>query len=344
MRKLAALFHLIDSNDFPACHEEGDSVVYVDDDADCASDDTPEGLQQKIQKEANLSAEWLADNRLCVAEDKTKLMVIATKKLKEVRHKNSDMEINLNGEIIKESKSQKLLGVVINNELTWKNHLYGDEENMGLIPQLNKRAGMVKRLAKYVDKSKLKCFVSSIFYSKLNYCLPVFGNIFRLGGYNDTNKRSTIFTKRDNHNLQVLQNKVNRILTNSGPMATTAELIALTDSLSVHQMIAYQTATFMHKVVISGKPKYIFEKIKPRRLSTVSLRHKKGSVAIPKYNLSVSREGVIYRGGILYNKLPEYLRNEQNVRKFQTDLKGWIKENIAIKPFSKYPSLFHPRK
>ena len=58
----------------------------------------------------------------------------------------------------------------------------------------------------------------------------------------------------------------------------------------------------------------------------------------------MSREGVIYRGGILYNKLPEYLRNEQNVQKFQTDLKGWIKENIAIKPFSKYPSLFHPRK
>ena len=29
---LAGLFHVIQSNDLPDCHEEGESVVYVDDD------------------------------------------------------------------------------------------------------------------------------------------------------------------------------------------------------------------------------------------------------------------------------------------------------------------------
>ena len=35
---LGGLLHVINSNDFPACHEEGESVVYVDDDSDCVRD------------------------------------------------------------------------------------------------------------------------------------------------------------------------------------------------------------------------------------------------------------------------------------------------------------------
>ena len=31
---LGGLLHLINSNDFPDCHEEGEAVVYVDDDSD----------------------------------------------------------------------------------------------------------------------------------------------------------------------------------------------------------------------------------------------------------------------------------------------------------------------
>ena len=29
---LGGLLHIINSNDFPACHEEGEAIVYVDDD------------------------------------------------------------------------------------------------------------------------------------------------------------------------------------------------------------------------------------------------------------------------------------------------------------------------
>ena len=45
--------------------------------------------------------------------------------------------VTINGDVIEESKSEKLLGVVINNTLTWKDQLYGDEENDGLIPILS---------------------------------------------------------------------------------------------------------------------------------------------------------------------------------------------------------------
>ena len=70
-------------------------------------------------------------------------------------------------EIIEETTSEKLLGVVVNNKLTWKEHLYGDNENEGLITQLKKRVGTLKRLAKYMSKKRLSMLSGGIFYSEL---------------------------------------------------------------------------------------------------------------------------------------------------------------------------------
>ena len=43
-----------------------------------------------------------------------------------------EFKIVVDDQEISETSSEKLLGVVINNTLTWKNHLYGDDENDGL--------------------------------------------------------------------------------------------------------------------------------------------------------------------------------------------------------------------
>ena len=58
---------MINSNDLPACHEEGESVVYDDDDTDSVHADHPGQLVEKLQKEVNNTVSWLKDNRLCGA-------------------------------------------------------------------------------------------------------------------------------------------------------------------------------------------------------------------------------------------------------------------------------------
>ena len=142
---LAGLLHVIHCNDFPACHEEGQAVDYVDDDTDCVSDCEPVVLKEKITTEAGHSVQWLQDNRLCVAADKSKLLITGTQQLRSSKMQDT-MSIVVDRESIKESVSGKLLGIIINNQLTWKNYLYGDENNQGLVPQLNKRVGMLKCL------------------------------------------------------------------------------------------------------------------------------------------------------------------------------------------------------
>ena len=74
---LAGLFHMINSNDLPDCHDEGESVVYVDDDTDSVHARHPDQLVEKLQREVNNTVSWLKDNRLCVAGDKSKLLIVA---------------------------------------------------------------------------------------------------------------------------------------------------------------------------------------------------------------------------------------------------------------------------
>ena len=53
---LGGLLHLINSNDFPACHDVGESVVYVDDDSVTVHAKDPQVLRNLMEQEANNSA------------------------------------------------------------------------------------------------------------------------------------------------------------------------------------------------------------------------------------------------------------------------------------------------
>ena len=79
-------------------------------------------------------------------------MVVGTKSTREKKLQNHEVTILVDGQAVKESKSEKLLGVVINNNMTWKEHLYGDDNNKGLISQLSQRLGLLKKIAKVASK------------------------------------------------------------------------------------------------------------------------------------------------------------------------------------------------
>ena len=310
-------------------------MVYVDDDSDSVHDADPINLRNLMQQEAGNSAQWLSDNRLCVAGEKSKLMVIGTRRMRNQKlDRTMSMSITVDGKEVVESVSEKLFRVIVNNELTWKAHLYGDEENEGLVPQLSQRVGILKQLSKHMSKNRLKQFAAGIFYSKLSYCLPVFGNVFNLEQYKEENSRYTSYTMADNNKLQVIQNKLNRLLTGDRFDTPTSELLRKTDSLSIQQMIGFQTMLMTFKIIKSKKPAYLAKRMqeKPRDL------RRAGNLNQKKSSLSIKKEGFVYRGQALMNKLNVSLRKETNVDVFKKGLRDWVKVNIRVKPKPRFPT------
>ena len=108
--------------------------------------------------------------------------------------------------MVTESRSKKLLEVIMNNTLTWKDHIET------LITQLSQRAGLLQKLSSSASRKKLQMFASGIFYSKLEYCLPLFVNTWGLDQYNEIDEKYVTMSKEQCRKLQVLQNKVCRLM------------------------------------------------------------------------------------------------------------------------------------
>ena len=218
---------------------------------------------------------------MCVAGDKSKLLIIGTKELRRSRLGDQPYSILVDGQVVTESKSEKLLGVVMNNTMTWHEHLHGEDwrnegNTPGLIPQLSQRLGILKKLSKFSSRKKLEMLAAGLFYSKLSYCLPLFTTTWGLDIYREENTRFTSYTKEDNRKLQVLQNQVCRLLLTEAEQdgsryirqnLTTMDLMSKTSQLSVHQLGALSTLIMIKKILLSGKPQYISELVQEHPLS-----------------------------------------------------------------------------
>ena len=253
---LGPILFLIFYNDFPDVREHGESVLYADDDTDTVGDKDPEILQEKIQREANLSTEWVKDNKLMCSGSKTKLLVVGTKELRKSKLTNQDkvIEIEVDGHKVIESQSEGLLGVIINNTMTWENHLFGNDENKGLIPKLSQRANIIWKLSRIMPKERLNIIAEGIFFSLLNYCIEVYGNVWGLSSYDDQARHSPALRKEDAEKLQVLMNKVLRSLTGLPRDTSVSTLLAPSGHLSVHQQTALSTIVSVYKSLTNKEP------------------------------------------------------------------------------------------
>ena len=61
---------------------------------------------------------------------------------------------------------------------TWKNHLYEDDENIGLLKELSKRIRMLKKLRKSLPTAKFKMIYSGLFTSILIYGITACGSVW----------------------------------------------------------------------------------------------------------------------------------------------------------------------
>ena len=141
------------------------------------------------------------------------------------------------GEIIKETTDEKLLGMVISNDLTWKTYLHGNnkagnEKIVGLLSKLSQRVGILSRLRRVMNNSQFRNVSEGLFSSKLIYCCQLWGNVTGITPMDDTTRRYSAFSREDARKLQVLQNKVFRLQTSLQRETPLTELLRCTGAMS----------------------------------------------------------------------------------------------------------------
>ena len=333
---LGPLIFLIFNNDFPASSVEGTSVLYADDDTANVSSCSKIDLEIKLQREANRSTDWVKDNRMVCSGSKTKLLVIGTSQLRRSLLAGTNISVNVCGSTIRDTESEQLLGITVNNDLTWSAHLHGEKwrtsgNHNGLISQLSQRVGILAQLARSVSKAKLNLVSNGLFYSKLQYCLQVFSHVWDIPNFDEESRRFKAFTKDDNRKLQVLQNKVLRLKTGLPPRRPTKDLLKTTGDLSVQQMTAFSTLMTAKKALINPQPNYLSRKLQATKPSARPQTRQQNKLWIQSH-LSIARSGFFCQSSALFNLLPHDLRVCEDICVFKRQLKNWVKLNVPIRP------------
>ena len=85
-------------------------------------------------------ANYLGNNRLKLNDDKTHLLIMTTKQKQRIL--NIDIQINTPNEEIRPIKSEKLLGIYIQDDLKWSEYIQNHEKS--LIKQLTSRLNALR--------------------------------------------------------------------------------------------------------------------------------------------------------------------------------------------------------
>ena len=315
--------------------EESHVIIFADDNTPTTSNADPEGLIDDIQAEANKITTWFANNDMVCSGEKTKLLLITTNANRSTKLDGNPKSVVVNGEIKEESVSEKLLGLVINNSCTWKNHLYGDADNIGLLKELSKRVGVLKRLRNFIPDKKFRQIVNGIYTSKQIYGLTVFGGIWGLpGSMMEQEKRSSMTTKEDMRKMQVLQNSVMRIMSRGRYDTPTSTLLESTNQLSIHQLVAYHSANQIYNIQRNQFPKYHYNRLfgAMGQGGDMETRSRMNIESRVDFRTSLARGSFFYQGSRVWNALPATIKTSRNIESFKKQTRAWTKTNISIRP------------
>ena len=220
---LGPLLFSIYINYLPACLQNATVTLFADDTALYCSSQSAHELQTLLNEDLDRLAQWLYQHKLTLNISKSKFMLIGgSKKLKSL----SKVTLNIKNKELDKVSSYKYLGVVINETLTWDNHVEY------IRSKINKKLGLLKRIKSYLPLSARITFFNS-------FILPLFD-------YGDL-----VWSDRGNSTLmselQVLQNNAARIILDLPPRASSTNALERLSWKTLLRRRAEHQLIFMYK-------------------------------------------------------------------------------------------------
>ena len=227
---------------------------------------------------------WFITNRLSLNVDKTCYMVFTPHK--------SDYSVNfkllLGGLEIKKVKSCRYLGLIIDDELKWSEHIDT------IYSCLLKYVGIFYKLRNKVPAGVMKNVYYAFVHSHILYGIELYANTF-----------STYIDR-----LIKLNNKILRILLNQSRFCSVNELYTSFNTLSIPVLHKRQILMLVHNTLYhSSSLPDVFANYFTLNSSVHTYSTRSHSdIHIYRAYTSFGQRSVTYKGGILWNSLPSDLK------------------------------------
>ena len=252
---------------------------------------------ERVNKQLSEMQHWSTINNLSYNQGKTKCMLLSSTKMCQF-HNLDEYKVNINhiGKSIEQVKVIKLLGVLIDEHLTFEN--YVNE----MISSCYKKLFVLRKLKKFAPRHVRKQLAEALVLSKLDYCNVLLFNI------------TQIRLKR----LQKVQKAAAGFV--NGKYCKTSDIIDL-GWLPIIDKINYNLLKLTHQVLHNNEfPDYLTVQREQNRHSKRHQQENDCEVRLATPNTTKTFSGVTSR---LFNELPSNIRGEEKYDQFCKNLKSF---------------------
>lgn len=248
-------------------------------------------------------AEWFNANKLSLNLEKTNFILFSS-----ARKTASRKALFLNGISLNQTQSTKFLGVIIDQHLTWHEHI------TLITKKISKNLGVLARIRHNIPFQSLISLYYTLIYPYLSYCNIVWGHNF----------------KSYLHNLITLQKRAVRIICHLPYYAGTQPSFRHHKILSLENINKYQILLYMFRLHNKLLPKAISIDLQTgteiHSHYTRSAHHYRSHHA----RLRVKQFSLPCTGPHLWNSLPESLKNLKSVNSFKRSIKSLLVDSCCI--------------
>ena len=270
------LCNYADENTLYACHQTLDDVIVA------------------LRRDFSKLSEWFHKNSMVLNPEKCHFMVLGTK---------DNIDFTHDGVVIKNSSQVKILGILIDNKLSFKNHI--DQ----ICKVANQKLNALNRVSGYMNLYKRKLLTTSFIKSQFSYC-PLIWMFCSKGSMDKINK---------------IHERAMRLVLNDY-FSDFHHLLNLSNDISVHQRCNNFLMTEVYKN-INGLSPDLMNDVFILRENTYNLRNfnifKSENPRSNKYGL----ETIAYRSSQLWNTVPDKIRQSCSLAIFKKNIKNWNCDN-----------------
>ena len=256
-------------------HSDLELDLYADDSTSHSSGKTINELNDKLTTAMEDIQQWCLAHGMVINEKKTKSMVVSTYQTA-AKIDSTDLFVKHNGSVLKNVRCEKVLGLIIDNHLSWEAHI--DE----LTSNLSKIIALFRRIKIYLPLNTRILFYKTFFQSRIDYCCIIWGQSAHIS------------------RIYKLQKLILRLIYDKPKFYSSKPLFEQSKILPVKYRVMYRVAILVYKAVNNVSPDYLSSMFKP--VSSVSQCRTRSSsnmnLWVPNFKLSITRNGLQYSGAV----------------------------------------------
>ena len=265
--------------------------------ANYADDNTPYSCQKECKIVTNSLENssvklltWFTINRMKANPDKYHFLLTG----------KNELTLNINQFQIKSSKLEKLLGIAIDNKLTFEKHV------TNLCNKVSQKLNALTRIVNYIQPNQRRLIMKAFITSQFGYCPLVW----------------MFHTRRINNRINRLHERSLR-LTYKDFNSTFQELLDKDKSVSIHQRNLQVFAIMLYKIKNNLSPEIVGEIFYANSQTHYDLRCNLEFQTINVHTVRYGTESLLFMANKIWPLIPTTIKNSPTLESFKAAIKLW---------------------